>query len=117
MKIGVRIKLDVTKINKELLFKGNKGVYLDATAFIDIDNQGQYGDNGMVTQDTKQGEPDGDILGNVKVFWKDEAQQQAHQPRQAPPKFKPNADPNIDFDDDIPFAPIALQYPKLIHVI
>jgi len=25
------------------------------------------------------------------------------------------AEPDFDFDDDIPFAPIGLQYPKLLN--
>lgn len=82
-KIGVRIKLDVSKINKELLFKGSKGTYLDATAFIDVNEVDQYGNNGMVTQDVSQeARANGDkgpILGNIKVFWKDGNAAQAPQ--------------------------------------
>ena len=37
MKIGVNISIDVTNIDKEKLFEGKKGKYLDAVAFIDID--------------------------------------------------------------------------------
>ena len=82
MKIGVRLKINVSKIDKALLFAGQKGKYLDATVFIDIDNVGQYGDNGMVVQDVKQGEQRGNILGNATVFWDDVGgsnQQQAPQ--------------------------------------
>ena len=77
-KIGVRLKLDVTKINKDLLFKGAKGTYLDATMFIDLDEQDQYGNNGMVTQDISQeAKASGErspIIGNTKVFWRDAGQ-------------------------------------------
>jgi hypothetical protein len=81
MKIGVRVKIDVTKIDKGRLYVGAKGTYLDATVFIDPENPGQYGDHGMITQDVTKEEADqgvkGNILGNVTVFWK-EGQQQAH---------------------------------------
>jgi len=93
-KIGVSLKIDVSKIDKARLFKGQKGTYLDMTAFIDLEQLDQYGNSGMITQDVSKEEKaqgaQGAILGNSKVFWKDavqapaapQAQQQA--PRQAP---------------------------------
>jgi len=109
MKIGVRIKIDVKKIDKALLFQGKKGTYLDATVFIDPNSPDQYENHGMITQDTTDKGPDkGPILGNVKVFWKDEqqangqAKQQAMENMgQAPKPESIGGDP--DFDDDIPF--------------
>lgn len=97
-KYGVSIKIDVSNIDKSKLFKGSKGTYLDATAFIDVDNQGQFGDNGMVTQSWKdQQKGEGAILGNVKVFWRDDG-------GQAQQQGGGNA-PSYDFDDgsDLPF--------------
>ncbi len=72
-KIGVSIKIDVTKIDKNRLFQGKNGAkYLDCTTFIDTDNPGQYGDHGFISQDVTQEERQqgtrGAILGNVKVF-------------------------------------------------
>jgi hypothetical protein len=82
-KIGVSVKLDVTKIDKARLFKGQKGTYLDATVFIDVDNPDQYGNNGMITQDVTKEERDqgvkGNILGNVKVFYRAEGEQPAQE--------------------------------------
>jgi hypothetical protein len=100
-KIGVQVKIDVSKIDKALLFKGAKGTYLDATVFIDIDTPDQYGNHGMVTQDISKEKKDagekGPILGNVKIFWKDSGSApQAQKPKQS----KPAGD---DFDDDLPF--------------
>lgn len=87
MKIGVRVKLDVTKIEKARLFKGQKGTYLDATVFIDVDQKDQYDNNGMVTQDIPKEEKDaggqGAILGNVQVFWNDSQQQGVRQQGQS----------------------------------
>jgi len=50
MKIGISIKIDVSKIDKARIFKGEKGNYMDLTTFIDLDVKGEYGDNGFITQ-------------------------------------------------------------------
>jgi hypothetical protein len=107
MKIGVSIKIDVTKIDKARLFKGEKGTYLDLTTFIDTDNPGQYGDHGFISQSVSKEEKaqkvQTPILGNCKVFYNGNSEQahsggvqQAQQAIQQPP--------TDDFlDDDIPF--------------
>ncbi len=128
-KIGVSIKLDVTKIDKARLFQGQKGTYLDLTAFIDLDQQDQYENNGFISQSVSKEERQQNvqtpILGNTKIFFDDRQsqapQQQAPQPqyqqqapqRQAPPASQqmgahqqapiPQQAPVDDFDDDIPF--------------
>jgi hypothetical protein len=104
-KIGVSFKIDVTKIEKARLFVGQKGKYLDATVFIDLDELDQYGNSGMITQDVskeeRQAGTKGAILGDSKVFWRDEGQ--APQAR-APVTSKTAPLPPVDdFDDDIPF--------------
>ena len=102
-KVGVSIKLDVTKIDKQRLFSGQKGTYLDATVFIDIDELDQYGNSGMITQDVskeeKQSGVKGNILGNVKVFWKDSN----NQPQQQQVPQQQYNNPPQDFDDEITF--------------
>lgn len=113
-KIGVSLKIDVSKIDKNRLFRGQKGTYLDATVFIDPDSQDQYGNNGMITQDVTKRERDagtrGEILGNCKVFWSDSGQggyQQAPAQSYAPQsQGQPQNQGGgfSDFDDDsIPF--------------
>ena len=76
-KIGVSFRIDVSKIDKSKLFKGAKGNYLDCTSFIEVDEKDQYDNNGMVTQsvtaDERKDGVRGAILGNVKVFFNDEA--------------------------------------------
>ncbi|WP_234497943.1 single-stranded DNA-binding protein [Vibrio maritimus] len=46
-------------------------------------------------------------------------QQPAHQPaQQEPAQQKPQYnEPPMDFDDDIPFAPLCLQYRSLMHAV
>ena len=125
-KIGVSLKIDVTKIDKARLFQGAKGTYLDATVFIDVDQLDQYGNSGMITQDVtkaeKQQQVKGAILGNCKVFWNEAgqapqaqnngfqqapqqqapSQQLAQKRQQAQQQINPQA-PSIDYDDIIPF--------------
>jgi|TARA_R110000744_G_scaffold227957_1_gene345994 hypothetical protein len=112
-KIGISLKIDVSKIEKKRLFKGVKGVYLDATAFVDLDDLDQYGNSGMITQDVSKEEKEsgtmGAILGNSKVFWKGEGKRN-HQstPYQSPSdargkEAKEQEAWEKDFDDDIPF--------------
>ena len=98
MKIGVEINIDVTKIDKARLYKGKKGTYLTMTTFIDMENPNEYGDHGFVSHKKNKDEQEHTpILGNVKVFWKDQ-----QGPQQAPAQ-QPPAPPEMDFDDDIVF--------------
>lgn len=98
MKYGVRLKIDVSKIDKSKLFKGQKGTYLDATVFLDVDNKDQYDNNGMITQDAPKDEQ-GAILGNAQVFWSDNQAPQQQQ-RQNPPAQQMQ---EPTFDDDLAF--------------
>lgn len=46
-------KIDVKKINKEWLFAGNKGTYLDAVIY-ENDNVDQYGNSHVIKQNPPQ---------------------------------------------------------------
>lgn len=112
-KVAVSLKIDVSKIDKAKLFKGQKGTYLDAQVFIDIDQLDQYGNSGMITQSVTKEEKaqgvKGNILGNCKVFWKDT--QQSNQDDQVNWQNQQQQTNNMhnqsqqmsSFDDDIPF--------------
>lgn len=112
-KIGVSLKIDVSKIDKNRLFSGQKGTYLDATVFIDVDQLDQYGNSGMITQDVSKEEKQqgvkGNILGNCKVFWNDGGNQPQQQQSQGwgqpqqPQNTQHQQQPPIDLDDLIPF--------------
>jgi hypothetical protein len=113
-KVGVSLKIDVTKIDKARLFPGQKGTYLDAAVFIDIDQLDQYGNSGMITQDVSKEEKQqgvkGNILGNCKVFWNDagqapqaqapQQQQQWQQTQQAAPQQQQHATPPKQLQGD-----------------
>lgn len=77
-KIALSLKIDVSKIDKARLFAGQKGTYLDATIFVDLEQLDQYGNSGMITQDVSKDEKaqgvKGNILGNGKVFWVENGQ-------------------------------------------
>lgn len=100
-KIAVSIKIDVTKIDKSRLFKGEKGTYLDLTTFIDLDQKDQYDNNGFISQSVSKEEKENNvqtpILGNCRVFWKE----QGSTPQ---PSAQPQAGQALpDDDDSIPF--------------
>jgi len=96
MKLGLSVKIDVTKIDKSRIFEGKKGKYLDLTTFIDLDNPTEYGDHGFISQSVSKEEREQKvqtpILGNVKVFFKGDGQSSP----------SPQS-PNDGFDDDIPW--------------
>ena len=97
MKIGLSVRIDVTKIEKARLYAGAKGTYLDLTTFVDTDQQDQYENNGFISQSVDKEEREQGvqtpILGNVKVFFTDGAQ--------SAPQSAPKSQAVID--EDIPF--------------
>jgi len=116
MKIGIEVRIDVTKIDKARLYVGKKGTYLTMTTFIDTDNPDQYENHGFIAHKKTKEESDNNtktpILGNCKVFYKDtdggsqhvhnkgmqQAQEAVNAPQQAPQQSMDD-----DFIDDIPF--------------
>ena len=102
MKIGVEVKIDVTKIEKMRLYKGDKGTYLTMTTFIDTEVKDQYGNNGFIAHKSDKGEERAPILGNSRVFFMEEAPQ-PHQQQPSHTVSKPQDANGVDFDDSIPF--------------
>jgi hypothetical protein len=88
MATNIAVKLDVTKIDKLKLYKGEKGTYLDAVIIMK-DEPDQYNNIGMIVQSVTKEERDqgirGAILGNVRYIQKQVQEQ-----------------PKADFDD-LPF--------------
>jgi hypothetical protein len=97
MKIGLSVRIDVTKIDKARLYAGAKGTYLDLTTFVDTEEKDQYENNGFISQSVDKEEREQGvqtpILGNVKVFFTDGAQ--------SAPQSAPQSKTVID--EDIPF--------------
>jgi|TARA_R100001369_G_scaffold39223_1_gene65270 hypothetical protein len=71
--VGISASIDVSKIDKTKLIKGEKGTYLNITAFVNLDEKDQYDNNGMITQsvtaDERKAGTRGVILGNSRVFY------------------------------------------------
>jgi hypothetical protein len=113
MKIGISVKIDVTKIEKARLFQGAKGTYLDLTTFIDTDTADQYDNHGFISQSVTKEEREQKvqtpILGNCRVFFKDASQEQRageydKGTTAAREAMAPQSQPGSpDFEDDIPF--------------
>ena len=76
MKLGINLKIDVTKIDKKRLFDGKNGKYIDLVTFVDTENKDKFGNRGMIrhgkkSDETKEVLKDLPILGNSKIFWGD----------------------------------------------
>ena len=87
-KVALSLKINVSQIDKARLFAGQKGKYLDATIFVDLDNLDEYGNSGMITQDVSKEEKQqgvkGNILGNAKIFWSEGVNMPQAKQQQAP---------------------------------
>tara|TARA_R110002020_G_scaffold219343_3_gene427227 strand:- start:1070 stop:1375 length:306 start_codon:yes stop_codon:yes gene_type:complete len=98
--VGISLNIDVSKIDKTKLVKGEKGTYLNATAFVNLDEKDQYDNNGMITQSTSKEEREagtqGAILGNSRVFYQDDSNSVSKEKNES-------TDTIADLKDDIPF--------------
>ena len=110
MKLGISIKIDVTKIDKARIHEGQKGKYIYLTTFIDTDQQDQYGNHGFISQSVSKEERAQDvkmpILGNCKVFFKKEADPNNISDQQARPADPPPQAPNYGQQQDAPIDDI-----------
>ena len=100
MKIGIKIKIDVTKLDKTRFFRATSGaIYADLTMFLDTDNPGKYGDHGPIRQSLTKEERDSNlqvpIVGNGTVFYGLDASK-PYKGGQKPEDRQPP-------DEDIPF--------------
>lgn len=118
-RMGIKINLDVSKLDKSRFVKGKAGVYADLVAWVTPNELTPIDSHGSVKQEaTKQerdlgSDKDLPFVGKVDIFWTDDnshkqpaknqsteqwlADYNAHDPN---PSNSPKTD---DFDDDIPF--------------
>jgi len=94
----INVKIDVTKISKTKLFKGEKGTYLNCT-LVPTPNS-EYGDY-MIVEDTTKEEREagtkGVILGNGKKF------QRADKVTEKPKEETKKEEKDAEAEDDLPF--------------
>lgn len=66
-----KIKINVTKILKQYLYRGENGVYLNAAVWPNKDGTGQYGDTHYIVQELPKEARDkgerGNIIGNLRL--------------------------------------------------
>ena len=99
----ISLQIDVTKINKERLYEGKKGKYLNAVLFLNEETD-QYGNNGFISESVSKEERDkgvkGNILGNAKDLSKGSKKDVDGYPKNSQQK---NPSYNVDENDGLPF--------------
>jgi hypothetical protein len=100
----IKIKIDVSKIDKTGLYKGTKGTYLDCVAW-PSKTTGQYGDTHYVVQELSKERRDagekGAIIGNMTVPDDEPPQRQQSRPLQRQQKMD-----DVFTDDDSDSIPL-----------
>jgi len=96
------IKIDVTKIAKDALYKGAKGTYLTLTVWPNKDGEDQYGNHASVKQDLGKERRDEKtpFIGNARIIQRKNAPQS--KPQELPAKAKTLYEEMNDADE-IPF--------------
>jgi hypothetical protein len=96
------IKIDVTKIDKEALYRGAKGTYLTLTVWPNKDGEDQYGNHASVKQDLGKDRRDekAPFIGNARIIQRRNAPQS--KPQELPAKAKTLYE-EINDADEIPF--------------
>ena len=97
-----RLKIDVKKIKKELLFDGAKGLYMDLTLMDNREGPDQYGNDGFIVQDVGKERREAGEKGPIVGNWKHIGQRSPAQNTAPPPSRTATADA-LDESDDIPF--------------
>ena len=68
----INLKIDVTKLTKEKLFKGQKGTYANVTVAANMDGESEYGDTHYVyeqqTKEEREAKTPKNYVGNGKEF-------------------------------------------------
>jgi hypothetical protein len=100
------LKIDVSKINKDWLFKGQRGTYLDL-ALYENDQPDEYGNTHAIKQNPpkvqREAGEKGHYVGNGKALEPRQKPQQRPQERQRPaPQTGPSYSDDMP-EDDIPF--------------
>ena len=100
----LRIKVDVTKLDKTAFFKGAKGTYADLSVWIN-DEPDQWDNDASVQQDLgkerRQAGEKGPYVGNGKWVTRDGGQRSAVPVQQT--RTAPAPVPAADEGEDIPF--------------
>jgi hypothetical protein len=66
----IRVKIDVTKIDKTAIHDGKKGKYIDLTLMENRDGRDEYGNDGFVIHDLGKDRRLAGVLGPILGNWK-----------------------------------------------
>ena len=91
----IKYKIDVKKIDKDLLYVGEKGTYLNGVFFENKNGTGEYGDDGFIVQDVTKEMREKGIKGPIIGNWR--------HLQLSKPAPKPVTAASTAEDDDIPF--------------
>lgn len=109
-----KIKIDVSKIDKAHLFKGEKGTYLNVAVWENREGPDKWGNTHYLTQEISQEARESGvkapIIGNMKLESgisrpapRGNAMDEHNRNRQSGRTLKPQGDPSPDDGDEIPF--------------
>lgn len=94
-------KIDVKKVDKQHLFAGAKGTYLDFCLIENRYGEDRYGNLGYIVQsvsrEARENGVKGPILGNWKRAGKDKSTRHIPPPANGPQPTPPPMDENIPF--------------------
>lgn len=100
----IKLKIDVTRIDKRHLFKGTKGTYLDLALKDNKDGKDQYGNDGFIVQEiskeAREAGEKGPIIGNWRHI--EFANKNAEKPAQRRQEAAPAKDDGLH-PDECPF--------------
>jgi hypothetical protein len=65
-----KLKIDVKKIDKSLLFVGARGTYLDVTLMENRNGPDEYGNDGFIVQDVSKEAREAGVNGPIIGNWK-----------------------------------------------
>ena len=99
----IRLKIDVTKIAKDALFNGKKGIYLDVALFANATGRDEYGQDGFATQEVSKEQREAGKKGAIVGNWR-----YLDAPKAAPAKPSATTKPHrpaaaLDEGSGIPF--------------
>ena len=102
----IKLKIDVTKIDKSRLFVGAKGTYLDLVVY-ENDRPDEYGNDYSVKQDCTREDRDAGVkmpyIGNGKNIGQKRQQAQPARTTRNIPRAQPQVEDNLEDQDSIPF--------------
>lgn len=94
----IKYKINVKKIDKDRLYVGEKGTYLNGVFLENEEGTDSYGNDGFIVQDVSKEEREQGIKGPIIGNWR-----KLNVTRKSAPAPKPvTATPTAE-DDDIPF--------------